>query len=106
MTRLEETNRRTSEAEREHQAAWQSLSNSASTLDACNNAIIVTKSWAQNERIGIDKRATSGAEGKRTVKKAYQQPGGQHERVFETMALAFGIVQTTQAQCAHNRKAS
>ena len=28
------------------------------------------------------------------------------KRVFETMAVACGKVQTTQGQCAHNRKAS
>jgi hypothetical protein len=51
-------------------------------------------------------RVTSGAEGKRTVKKAYQKPEVRYEHVFETMALACGKVQTTQGQCAHNRKAS
>ncbi len=43
---------------------------------------------------------------KHTVKKPYQKPEVRHERVFETMALACGKVQTTQGQCAHNRKAS
>jgi hypothetical protein len=51
-------------------------------------------------------RVRPGAEDKRTVKKAYQKPEVRHERVFETMALACGKVQTTQGQCAHNRKAS
>lgn len=43
---------------------------------------------------------------KHIVKKPYQKPEVRHERVFETMALACGKVQTTQGQCAHNRKAS
>ena len=51
-------------------------------------------------------RVTSATEGKHTVKKAYQRPEVRYERVFETMALACGKVQTTQGQCAHNRKAS
>jgi hypothetical protein len=44
----------------------------------------------------------SGAGGK----KPYQKPARRRERVFETTALACGKVQTTQAQCAHNRKNS
>jgi len=43
---------------------------------------------------------------KRAVKRPYQKAEVRHERVFETMALACGKVQTTQGQCAHNRKAS
>ena len=39
-------------------------------------------------------------------KKPYQTPARRRERVFETTALACGKVQTTQAQCAHNRKNS
>ena len=39
-------------------------------------------------------------------KKPYQKPARRRERVFETTALACGKVQTTQAQCAHNRKNS
>jgi hypothetical protein len=51
-------------------------------------------------------RVPSARGDKRTVKKAYQKPEVRYERVFETMALACGKVQTTQGQCAHNRKAS
>jgi hypothetical protein len=39
-------------------------------------------------------------------KKAYHRPEFRFERVFETRALSCGKVQTTQAQCAHNRKSS
>jgi hypothetical protein len=39
-------------------------------------------------------------------KKPYQKPDLRYERVFETMALACGKTQTTQDQCAHNRKNS
>ncbi len=40
------------------------------------------------------------------ARKPYVQPSFKHEQVFETMALACGKVQTTQAPCAHNRKNS
>ena len=39
-------------------------------------------------------------------KKPYHKPARRRERVFETTALACGKVQTTQGQCAHNRKNS
>ncbi len=39
-------------------------------------------------------------------KKAYRKPVLRHERIFETSALSCGKVQTTQGQCAHNRKVS
>ena len=39
-------------------------------------------------------------------KKAYVKPSFQHERVFETMALACGKVSATQSQCRTNRKNS
>ena len=39
-------------------------------------------------------------------KKPYQKPARRRERVFETSALACGKVQSTQSQCAHNRKNS
>jgi len=45
------------------------------------------------------------AEGKRT-KKPYQKPEMKFERVFETMALSCGKVQTTQLSCHSSRKAS
>jgi len=40
------------------------------------------------------------------AKKPYVKPVVRSERVFETMALACGKVQATQASCAHNRKNS
>ncbi len=40
------------------------------------------------------------------VKKPYTKPTFQCERVFETMALACGKVNPTQAQCRFNRKNS
>jgi hypothetical protein len=39
-------------------------------------------------------------------KRPYAKPSFQHERVFETMALACGKMQTTQRQCHFNRKNS
>jgi hypothetical protein len=39
-------------------------------------------------------------------KKAYVKPSFQHERVFETMALACGKIGGTQAQCKTNKKLS
>lgn len=39
-------------------------------------------------------------------KKPYEKPAFRYERVFETMALTCGKVQTTQGGCAHNRKTS
>jgi hypothetical protein len=51
-------------------------------------------------------RIPSNAEGKSSGKKPYQKPEMKYERVFETMALSCGKVQTTQGQCHANRKAS
>jgi hypothetical protein len=39
-------------------------------------------------------------------KKAYVKPAFQHERAFETMALACGKVSATTGQCKTNRKNS
>jgi hypothetical protein len=39
-------------------------------------------------------------------KRAYKKPGFQHQKVFETMALACGKLAPTQAQCRFNRKNS
>lgn len=41
-----------------------------------------------------------------SAKKPYQKPAFRHERVFETMALSCGKVQTTQGSCHFNRSAS
>ncbi len=39
-------------------------------------------------------------------KKVYQEPAFRHERVFETMALSCGKLDTTEAQCKFHRNAS
>ena len=44
--------------------------------------------------------------GEPRAKKPYVKPEFRHEKVFETMALTCGKVQTTQSSCAHNRKTS
>lgn len=46
------------------------------------------------------------ADDKAAVKKTYVKPEFRHEKVFETMALACGKLQTTQGQCRFNRKSS
>ena len=40
------------------------------------------------------------------TKRPYVKPMVRHERVFETMALTCGKVQTTQHSCHFNRKTS
>jgi len=40
------------------------------------------------------------------TKSSYVKPAFEHERVFETMALACGKVSATQASCRFNRKNS
>ena len=40
------------------------------------------------------------------AKKPYLKPAFRHEKVFETMALACGKVNATQASCRTNRKNS
>jgi hypothetical protein len=42
----------------------------------------------------------------RATKKPYQEPAFRHERVFETMALSCGKIQTTQLGCKFNRHSS
>jgi hypothetical protein len=49
---------------------------------------------------------THGTGSKPAVKKPYQKPEVRHERVFETMALQCGKVNSTQGSCRFNRKAS
>jgi hypothetical protein len=39
-------------------------------------------------------------------KRPYTKPDFQHEKVFETMALACGKLNPTQRQCKFNRKTS
>ncbi|MGB7547693.1 MAG: hypothetical protein WBM14_08085 [Terracidiphilus sp.] len=50
--------------------------------------------------------ASSAAEDKSIVKKPYVKPEVRHERVFETMALACGKVNTRSNACRLNRKNS
>jgi hypothetical protein len=45
-------------------------------------------------------------ESPRAAKKPYLEPAFRHEKVFETMALSCGKVQSTQAQCQFNRHSS
>jgi hypothetical protein len=40
------------------------------------------------------------------AKRPYTKPAFQHEKVFETMALACGKLNPTQRQCRFNRKNS
>jgi hypothetical protein len=40
------------------------------------------------------------------AKKTYVKPAFEHERVFETMALACGKISATSGQCKTNRKNS
>jgi hypothetical protein len=51
-------------------------------------------------------RLTPASDSKRAARKQYVKPEVRHERVFETMALSCGKVQTTQASCHFNRKTS
>jgi hypothetical protein len=46
------------------------------------------------------------ADGERRPKKPYHKPTVRFERVFEVQALTCGKVQTTQASCHYNRRAS
>jgi hypothetical protein len=42
----------------------------------------------------------------KTGRKPYEKPDFEHERVFETMALACGKQSATQLQCKLSRKSS
>jgi hypothetical protein len=42
----------------------------------------------------------------RGSKKPYRKPSFRHERIFETMALSCGKVQSTESQCSKNLKNS
>jgi hypothetical protein len=48
----------------------------------------------------------SPPDGAVSKKRAYVKPAFQHEKVFETMALACGKLSSTQRQCRFNRKNS
>jgi hypothetical protein len=51
-------------------------------------------------------RQGTAADVKSAVKRPYVKPEVRHERVFETMALSCGKVQTTEHSCHFNRKTS
>ncbi len=51
-------------------------------------------------------RLTPDSEAKTAARKPYVKPMVRHERVFETMALSCGKVQSTQGSCHHNRRTS
>ena len=51
-----------------------------------------------------EKRESAGSTPK--GKRPYSKPNFQHEKVFETMALACGKLSPTQAQCRFNRRNS
>jgi hypothetical protein len=51
-------------------------------------------------------RLTADDDSRRAAKKPYVKPQVRHERVFETMALSCGKVQTTEHSCHFNRKTS
>ena len=53
--------------------------------------------------MGSSRKAATGPSDKR---KPYQKPTFRYERVFETMALACGKVESTQGACRFNRKKS
>jgi hypothetical protein len=53
-----------------------------------------------------DVEAQSSGEPAAQRKKAYAKPAFEHERVFETMALACGKLSPTQFTCHFNRKTS
>jgi hypothetical protein len=51
------------------------------------------------------KKAETASSAAKT-KRPYSKPDFQHEKVFETMALACGKISPTQAQCRFNRRNS
>lgn len=60
-------------------------------------------SEGRNDR-SVDKREPNRLSAK--PKRPYKKPAFQHEKVFETMALACGKLSPTQAQCRFNRRNS
>ncbi len=55
----------------------------------------------------MDKEQQIGQQaGGSSSKKPYQKPSFRHEKIFETMALTCGKVQSTQGSCHQNRKNS
>ena len=58
---------------------------------------------SRNDR-SLEKCESEGSAPK--SKRPYTKPAFQHEKVFETMALACGKLSPTQAQCRFNRRNS
>ena len=58
------------------------------------------------KKLSSEQEAEASHEALATKKKPYSKPTFQHERVFETMALACGKIHPTQGQCRFNRKNS
>ena len=56
--------------------------------------------------MAMDKPLESKDNRSKPKKKAYTKPSFQHEKVFETMALACGKIGGTLAQCRSNKKLS
>jgi len=54
----------------------------------------------------MDMEKSRKPEKKPATKKTYVKPSFQHEKVFETMALACGKISASQASCSHNKKNS
>jgi hypothetical protein len=54
--------------------------------------------WDTNEK--------NAGESRCTAKRPYQEPAFRHERVFETMALTCGKIQSTSFGCHINKKLS
>ncbi len=65
-----------------------------------------TNSIDQKQRLGNYEGATGAGDSRRSARKPYVKPEVRYERLFETMALSCGKVQTTQASCHFNRKTS
>ena len=61
---------------------------------------------SDNDKVQAQQPESAPGTGKPKLKKPYEKPAFQHERVFETMALACGKVSPTQLSCHFNRKRS
>ena len=57
-------------------------------------------------RVENETQDTGAGSEKAREKRPYKKPEVRHERVFETMALTCGKVQTTQSGCHSQRKTS
>jgi hypothetical protein len=59
-----------------------------------------------SERKRPEDAAPEGPRAGERAKKPYVKPAFRHEQVFETMALACGKINATQASCRTNRRNS